>query len=85
MEKLQRILEMYPDEEFLSADGFDDAIIGVDSLSMRLIYSVEKCIECLMKDGMSDEEAIEYFEYNTRGAYVGEKTPIWCDEISDYW
>ena len=26
---------------------------------------------------MSDEEAIEYFEFNVGGAYVGETTPVW--------
>jgi len=28
---------------------------------------------------MDDEEAIEYLEFNTFGAYVGEKTPIWAE------
>ena len=26
---------------------------------------------------MSDEEAIEYFEFNVGGSYVGGSTPIW--------
>jgi hypothetical protein len=30
---------------------------------------------------MNEEDAIEYFEYNVSGAYMGEKTPIWCDDI----
>jgi hypothetical protein len=25
---------------------------------------------------MSEEEAVEYFEYNTQGAFVGEHTPV---------
>ena len=29
---------------------------------------------------MSEEEASEYFFYNVAGAYVGEKTPIWCQD-----
>jgi len=74
---LEEILESYPEEEMLKADGFDDAIIGIDWNSMRLIYSVKKCIDILAKH-MSEEEAIEYFEYNVGGAYFGEKTPIWC-------
>jgi len=74
---IEEILEMYPDDEFLKADGFDAAIIGLDERSMRLIYSVKKCIDILIKD-MSDEEAIEYFEFNVSGAYVGDQTPIWC-------
>jgi hypothetical protein len=74
---LEEILEYYPEEEILKADGFDDAIIGIDWDNMRLIYSVKKCIDILAED-MSEEEAIEYFEYNIGSAYVGEKTPIWC-------
>lgn len=74
---LEHIIEWFPEDEFLKADGFDDAIIGVDEFSMRLIYSVSKCIEILKKD-MDEEEAVEYFEYNVKGAYMGEKTPIFC-------
>lgn len=78
---LESILEKYPDETFLKADGFDDAILGVEESSMRLIYSISKCIDILMED-MSDEDALEYFYYNVRGAYVGEQTPIWCDDLN---
>jgi len=74
---LDKIVEWFPEDEFLIADGFNDAIIGVDSNSMRLIYSVTKCIEILSKD-MNEEEAVEYFDFNVRGSYFGEKTPIWC-------
>ena len=66
------------EEELLFAGGFDEAIIGVSFEEGRVIYSVAKCTEILMKE-MSKEEAQEYFDFNVRGAYVGEKTPIWCD------
>ena len=78
---LEQILEQHQDEEILKADGFDDAVIGIDSKSTRLIYSVEKCINILMEQGMSMTEAVEYFDFNISGAYVGEKTPIWCDDL----
>ncbi len=74
---LKEIIEAYSDEVVLKADGFDSAIIGIDDSSMRLIYSVKKCIEILTED-MSEEDAFEFFYYNVMGAYVGEKTPIWC-------
>ena len=74
-----RIFEQYPEDEFLIADGFDDAIIGVDDKSMKIIYSVSKCVEILMKD-MNYDDALEYFDYNVRGSYMGDKTPIWCDD-----
>lgn len=78
---LNEIVEYFYDDEILKADGFDDAVIGIDQNSMRLIYSVKKCIEILVLQGMSVEEAIEYFDFNTKGSYVGEKTPIWCDDM----
>jgi hypothetical protein len=81
MKLLERIIETYPDEQFLKADGLDDAIIGVDEKSMVLIYSVSKCIDILAEKIGSVEEAIEYFSFNVSGAYMGEKTPIWCQDL----
>ena len=79
---LEKIIENYYDEEILKADGFDKAVIGIDQHSMRLIYSVGKCIEILMiRDGMSLEDALDYFRYNVSGSYVGEKTPIWSEDM----
>lgn len=74
---LNDIIDAYPDESFLTADGFDEAVIGLDETTMRLIYSVSKCLDILMDD-MTLEEAVEYFEFNIEGAYMGEQTPIWC-------
>ena len=68
--------------EFLIADGFDDAIIGVDESSHRVIYDVDKCVSIIMeRDDLDYLEAMEYFDYNVRGSYVGEKTPIFCDML----
>ena len=75
-DEIIEIIESYG-EETLFADGFDDAIIGIDFNSMRVIYSISKCIEVLMED-MEEIDAIEHFDYNVFGAWVGEKTPIWC-------
>ena len=73
----EQILDRYSNYNFLSADGFDDAIIGVEEQSMRLIYSVSKCIEILMKF-MSEAEAMDHFSFNVMGSDIGEKMPIWC-------
>jgi hypothetical protein len=78
MRLIDSIIENY-EEDFLIADGFDDAIIGVDESSMRLIYSVSKCI-LILRTYMNENDAIEYFEFNVKGSYVGEKTPIWCED-----
>jgi hypothetical protein len=76
-----QLVEMYEDEDLLFADGFDKAILGVDEWSMRVVYSVRECILVLVKDeGMTLEDALEHFSFNVSGAYVGEKTPIWCHD-----
>lgn len=91
MTKLEKIIDRYPEDEFLKMDGYDDCIIGYDCAfgdHIRLIYSVKKVLNKLtkefIKDGISEDEAIidaiEYFEFNMRGAYVGEKTPIFCQD-----
>jgi len=75
---IEQILEQYSEEEILKADGFDDAIIGIEENEIRLIYSVSKCLEIMKDWGMDEGEAMEYFTYNVSGSYVGGKTPIWC-------
>jgi hypothetical protein len=74
---IEKILEWFPEEEFIKIDGFDEAIIGIEDFDMRLIYSCSKIIE-ILKQEMSEEDAIEHFEYNIKGAWLGEKTPIFC-------
>lgn len=83
MNTLDKIMEYYEDDEFLKADGFDDAVIGVEAYSMKLIYSIEKCIEILKEDDMTEEDAIEHLSYNVLGSYVGEQTPIFIYTFQD--
>ena len=62
----------------LRVDGFDEAILGVCErfgTSPIVAYDVDKCLQILVKGGMSLEEAREYFEFNILGAWVGEGTP----------
>lgn len=81
MTMIEKLIDWYPEQDLLIADGFNDAIIGIDESSLRVIYSVKKCIEILCLDNDMDvDDAIEHFEYNVRGSYVGERTPIWCDD-----
>ncbi len=64
----------------LLADGFEGAFIGVATRCGQptlAVYSAHKCIKLLVeRDGMTHEEAMEYFEYNTEGAWLGDRTPI---------
>jgi hypothetical protein len=65
------------DPEALCADGFDEAIIGTDT-NGRIVYNINKMIDILVeRDEMEELEAIEYLEFNTLFAYVGEMTPIY--------
>jgi hypothetical protein len=81
--RLEQILELYPDDTFMVADGFDDAIIGVDDNNLKIVYDIDKVIDILIKDGMDVDEAIEYYEYNIAGAYVGENTPSFIRLITE--
>jgi hypothetical protein len=64
------------------ADGFDEAIIGVDTEYQRIVYSKAKMIDTLVKGGMDVLDAVDWLEYNTWSAYVGENTPIFVDELT---
>lgn len=69
------------DSEILICDGFDEAIVGYVEVFSKIIalYDKEKCLSILMKrDGMTEEEAIGFFDYNVVGSYVGEHTPAFA-------
>lgn len=65
MKILERIIENHPDESIVRFDGYDDAVIGIDTDTMRLIYSVKKTIEIIYnqtdvkKSDLSKEEIEE--------------------------
>jgi len=67
------------EDEPLKADGFDEAIIGVDYKQGKFVYAIELMLEKMMQEpsNMTMEEAIEYFDFNIGCAYVGEMTPIY--------
>jgi len=63
----------------MMADGFEDAFIGIGTQFNRhfAIYDREACIKVLMdRDGMSEDDAEEFFEFNVLGAWVGHGTPV---------
>ncbi|MEL0287071.1 MAG: hypothetical protein VXA34_00285 [Gammaproteobacteria bacterium] len=69
----------------MKADGFDDAILGVTVAQWSdnqnvLVYSVDRCLQLLIDQGMDPDEAWEYFDYNVLGAYVGKFTPLFVYE-----
>jgi len=73
--------ELYPDVDllFMTERVFDNAIIGVAERigdNPSVAYDYGKVISANIEMGMTYEEAVEYFEFNQIGAYVGEQTPI---------
>jgi hypothetical protein len=73
-------------DNVLFCDGHDNAFLG---LMWRFghdkpiaTYSQTKIIENLIQDGMTFEEAQEFFEFNIIGAWVGSGTPCFIEEIS---
>jgi hypothetical protein len=72
--------------EMLFLDGYDaKCLVGIrfkDNCSIISVYDDSLCVESLVEsDDMEEESAIEYFEYNTRGAYVGDNTPIFLSRL----
>lgn len=87
-EKIRKALNAYADDNdgLLTADGLDEAVIGIARRCGQpdiVVYSIPKAIECLAKQGMTHEEAEEYLEFNSIGAWVGEQTPAWMIPIED--
>jgi hypothetical protein len=73
-------------DNILYADGFDKALIGTEKSHGQptiAVYDRDKCINILAED-MPYEEAVEYFEFNVAGAFVGEQTPIFVDLEEKY-
>ena len=57
---------------------FDSAVLGTrQRIGMEdcIVYDVNEVLLILMQD-MSEEDALEHFDYNIAGSYVGETTPI---------
>ena len=67
-------------------DGFEAALVGFGYQFNYpvAVYDKERCLEILTeRDGMSWEEAVEYFEFNVSGAWVGESTPVFLETEDD--
>ena len=87
-ESLDELMELLDGQEKLFPTGMENAIIGtVERFGMepQILLDRDKCIEILMENsgdedtpGMTREEAEEYFEFNTIGAWMGDGTPCFA-------
>ena len=73
-EILEELAELNPDA--IIYPEYEDALIGIINKchNYTAIYSTRECIEILKRD-MSEEDAWEYFSYNTLGTNLGDNTP----------
>ena len=85
--RIKAFIEIYArpehQENILLADGLDKAFIGLAERDGKqvAVYGIFSCIHQLQLDNKwSWEEAEEYFNFNTLGAYVGEYTPMFIEE-----
>jgi len=70
------IANLNPD--LLLMDGFDDCIAGIGSRygsEQFVVYDYAKVIAKNISNGMTEEEAVEFFYFNQGCAYLGEHTP----------
>ena len=82
--------ERYPDLMMLEPrEFFDEAIVGVvERINLTAFcYDTQKVLEIVQArqygEGFSPEEALEHFEFNIRGSYVGEHSPVFLDRKVD--
>jgi hypothetical protein len=69
-------------EEALFANGFEEAIVGVAERCGQpalVVYDADKVLEILARD-MTKSEAVEFFNFNVIGAWMGENTPLFLSK-----
>ena len=86
MSKRNELVDFTGDDDllFMDPDRFDAAIVGyVEGIGREdvVCYDKDKVLEILMEDGMTWEEAGEFYNYNIIGTYLGEKTPVFLAAI----
>lgn len=67
-----------PSDEPLCIPGADAAILGTVWRCGQLpfvVYDYGKLVAHFVREGMSDDDALEWIEVNIKGAWVGPGTP----------
>lgn len=84
------------EESVMLYDNYEDAFVGLGYQQYKgpvAIYDAKKCVEILIEEYMLDPDcesremaeqmAVEYFEYNSVGAWYGEGTPIFMSSTKE--
>lgn len=62
-------------EETILFDGLDSCIIGLTDDEV-VVYDYNLIIDHFCSQGMNYDEAVEWVDFNVKGVYAGEKTPL---------
>ena len=88
MSDMREYVDNYADateDTLLLADGFDAAIVGVMEGKGRtpaVVYDHASCVRILMeRDGMDEDEAQEFMDFNVTSAFVGDGTPVFLHRL----
>lgn len=80
----EHLMEILEEEECLTADGFDDALVGCTyGSNVVAVYDINKMVEVLIREGMDYDDAVEFLDYNVVSAYMGEKTPLYINFVTE--
>jgi hypothetical protein len=74
-------------EDIVIFPDIADALIGYAEQfgqGPQALYDKEKVIEIYKEQGMSREEALEYFYFNTLGTGLAEGTPVFLTKFEDF-
>tara|TARA_R100000951_G_scaffold77159_1_gene65152 strand:- start:354 stop:581 length:228 start_codon:yes stop_codon:yes gene_type:complete len=66
--------------------GCDDAILGLGHRCNQeplVVYDYNNLIKVFIKQGMTEEQSIEWIDFNILGAWIGEDTPIILMEMNN--
>ena len=85
MEIREYLKEQGIESTVILMDGMDGAFIGTTEIPngpTLAVYSARYMVEENMRLNKWDfDQALEWFEYNQKGAYVGEGTPLIVDDL----
>ena len=80
-QEIEDFLEQeFPEEPVILADGLESAFLGfVQRMNEPVLacYDQDRCLQALVEEsGMSQDDAWDWFSFNTLGSYVGPGTPL---------
>jgi hypothetical protein len=80
----EQLADESPEILLLDEEKYDEAIVGIvyKTSGMVAVYDTIKIIEILNQE-MSYEDAVDWYEVNIEGSYMGDQTPIYMTLLKD--